>query len=113
MPRVTLRPFNPDLNNTTQWLYKADYVRLRTLQLGYTLPKSITEKIHVSRLRVYVTGTNLLTFTDFPGWDPEVVRYADAGDGAQRNLQGNVSFAAPYLPTPQARTVQAGFNLGF
>ncbi|QHJ06857.1 SusC/RagA family TonB-linked outer membrane protein [Hymenobacter busanensis] len=113
MPRVTLRPFNPDNNNTTQWLYDGSYVRLRTVQLGYTLPKGITDKMHVTRLRVYVTGTNVLTFTKFPGWDPEVVRYADAGGGLERNNQANISFSAPYLPTPQARTLQAGFNLGF
>ncbi|MCC2545304.1 TonB-dependent receptor [Hymenobacter sp. BT175] len=113
IPRLTLRPFNPDQNNTTQWLYDASYLRLRTMQLGYTLPGSLTERMHVTRLRVYVTGTNLLTFTKFPGWDPEVTRYADAGDNTGRNNQANISFSAPYLATPQARTLQVGFNLGF
>jgi hypothetical protein len=74
---------------------------------------AITKKMKVEKLRVYVTGSNLLTFTKFPGWDPEVVRYADAGNGFTRNFQSNVSFSAPYLPTPQARTLLAGFNLSF
>ena len=111
--RPTLRPFNPDQNNTTQWLYDGSYLRLRNLALGYTIPQSITRKAHISRLRLYVTGSNLLLFTKYPGWDPEVVRYADAGSATGRNNGGNLAFTAPYLPTPQARTFSAGFTLGF
>ena len=111
--RLTLKPFNPDQNNTTQWLYDGSYLRLRNLSLGYALPKSVTSKMHISRLRVYVTGTNLFVLTKFPGWDPEVVRYADAGSQTGRNNGSNLAFTAPYLPTPQARTFTAGFTLGF
>ena len=112
-PKLSLNPFNPDNNNTTQWLYDGSYLRLRTLSLGYSLPSSLTSKMHVNKLRVYVTGTNLALFTKFPGWDPEVVRYANANSQVGRNNGGNIAFSAPYLPTPQARTITAGFTLGF
>ena len=48
-----------------------DYIRLRTVQLGYTLPKSLLSKAKINTLRVYAQGTNLLTFTKFDGYDPE------------------------------------------
>lgn len=112
-PKLTLTAFDPNKNNTTQWLYDGSYLRLRTLSLGYTLPTSLVNKMHVSRLRVYVTGTNLALFTKFPGWDPEVVRYANGSGQVDRNNGANIAFSAPYLPTPQARTITAGFTLGF
>lgn len=50
----------------------ASYIRLRTLQLGYTFPFSLTKKIGIQKLRVYATGTNLFTFTDFLSYSPEL-----------------------------------------
>ncbi|HOT13308.1 MAG TPA: TonB-dependent receptor [Bacteroidales bacterium] len=48
------------------------YLRLKNIQLGYTLPKSLTQKIKIEKLRVYVGAKNLLTFTKYTGFDPEV-----------------------------------------
>jgi TonB-linked SusC/RagA family outer membrane protein len=50
------------------------YLRLRTLQIGYTLPDTIASKLGASSARIYYNGSNLLTLTDFPGLDPEVPR---------------------------------------
>jgi hypothetical protein len=47
------------------------FVRLKSLELGYTLPKGLTNKMHLGMLRVYLSGTNLLTFSGFKLWDPE------------------------------------------
>lgn len=52
--------------------YKADYMKLKNVQLGYTLPEKITKKFFVKQLRFYVSGENLLTITSFPGMDPEL-----------------------------------------
>jgi hypothetical protein len=50
----------------------ASYLRLKNIQFGYTIPKSLTQKIFIDRLRIYYSGQNLLTFTDFQkGLDPE------------------------------------------
>ena len=51
--------------------YRGDYLKLKNLQLGYTLPKSISDKASIKELRFYVSGENLLTLTSFPGMDPE------------------------------------------
>lgn len=93
--------------NTSRWLYDASFLRLRTLSLGYNIPNAILSKYKINSCRLYISGQNLLTFTRYPGWDPEVTR------NVQNPADGNTSFSAPYLATPQVRTVQAGFSIGF
>jgi hypothetical protein len=56
---------------STFFVEDVSYTRLRNLEIGYTLPNSITSKFGVSKLRVYVGGQNLLTFTKFKNFDPE------------------------------------------
>lgn len=56
----------------TFWLHKTDYVRLKNIELGYTLPDTWTKKVGIERLRVYVNAYNLLTFSpDMDDYDPE------------------------------------------
>ena len=50
----------------------ASYLRLKILQLGYTLPESLTQKVGINKFRLYVSAENLLTITDYSGFDPEV-----------------------------------------
>ncbi len=76
-------------------LQNASYFRLKNLTFGYTLPKSVTDKVKMSRVRVYFSGDNLLTFTKFYGLDPE-----REGDGR----------AAVY---PQNRICSFGLNVEF
>lgn len=67
----------PVLGNTMNdvyssfWLEKADYLRLKNLELGYTFRQSVLTKAGISSLRLYVTASNLLTFTSLENWDPE------------------------------------------
>ena len=56
---------------TTRFLQRGDYIRLRNLQLGYTLPKSVLNTIKLSNVRFYVGVTNLFTITGYDGLDPE------------------------------------------
>ena len=53
------------------WLDKADYLRLKNIELGYTFPKGMLSKAGVQNLRIYIQGTNLLTFTPLENFDPE------------------------------------------
>jgi outer membrane receptor protein involved in Fe transport len=53
------------------FLYKTDYLKLKNVTLGYTFPKKLINKIGISNLRIFLTGDNLFTFTDYPGVDPE------------------------------------------
>ncbi len=50
----------------------ASYIRLRTISLGYTLPAAINDKLNIEQIKVYITGTNLFTKTDYLGYSPEV-----------------------------------------
>ena len=48
------------------------YLRLKTLQIGYNLPAAWLKKMHMDKFKVYFTGQNLLTFTKYEGYDPEI-----------------------------------------
>lgn len=67
--------YNADAQNTaysTFWLYDAGYLKLKNLQIGYTIPKRITDRALITRARVFVSGENLLLITKYPGLDPEI-----------------------------------------
>jgi TonB-linked SusC/RagA family outer membrane protein len=59
---------------STAFLEDGSFLRLKTLQLGYALPKTISQKLNMSKMEVYVQGTNLFTLTKYKGLDPEVSR---------------------------------------
>jgi TonB-linked SusC/RagA family outer membrane protein len=88
---------------SSRYVYDASYVRLKNITLSYKLPQSVLQKVKLSSLRFYVTGVNLLTFTKYPGWDPEVNSDYRAGN---RN-QGGDFYAAP-----QIKSLTFGISLG-
>ncbi|WP_152286215.1 SusC/RagA family TonB-linked outer membrane protein [Flavicella marina] len=57
---------------TDYWLEDGSYIRLRNVNLGYTVPRKITETINVTKLRLFVAAQNPLTFTKYTGFDPEI-----------------------------------------
>ncbi len=63
---------NNNYRNSTFWLRNGSYLRLKTVDIGYTLPKALVNKLHFNNIRVFVIGTNLLTFSNFKTWDPEM-----------------------------------------
>ncbi|KXX69890.1 hypothetical protein AVL50_13490 [Flammeovirga sp. SJP92] len=91
---------NYDYLNDMVHVEDASYLRLKNLQIGYTLPEHISKKAGMSKLRVYVSGNNLLTFTEYTGMDPEV------GHGGAWFGFDNGSY-------PQARTYLLGLNVSF
>jgi len=71
-PRLTYDETYNQSNFSSYWLEDASYLRLKNIQLGYVLPKNLLSKLRVDRCRIYFSGENLLTFTDFFGaYDPE------------------------------------------
>ncbi len=80
--------------NSTYWLREGKYIRLKTLDIGYTFPKSFLRKIYLTNARVFFVGTNLLTWSKFKLWDPEM----SSSDG--RNY-------------PLNRTYSLGISLNF
>ena len=77
-------------NNTptsTWWMRDGSFLRLKQLELGYTLPNKLTRKIHVENLRVYFQGNNLFCWSKFKLWDPEM-----AGEGLGYPIQKTLNF---------------------
>ncbi|MEO6228994.1 MAG: TonB-dependent receptor [Ferruginibacter sp.] len=98
-PRLTNTDPNHNFSNPSVfYLENGDYFRIKVLQLGYTLPKSLLTKAHLQKVRVYVSGNNLVTFTNYTGFDPEI---------------GGGSYGIDRGFYPQARSFTAGLNLTF
>ena len=99
-PRVTTNDTNHNYTWMSEYyLQKGDYVRVKLVQLGYTLPQTMTQNFGVSKLRFYITAENLFTFTKYTGYDPEIA----AGD----------SFGIDRAYYPQAKTFLFGANITF
>lgn len=71
-PRLSYGGSGNNFRQSTYWLRNASYLRLKTLEIGYSLPKSMVNKIHFNSMRLFFIGTNLLTFSSFKLWDPEL-----------------------------------------
>ena len=93
-PRMSTTRMENNLQASTYWLRDMSFLRLKNAEIGYTLPKAWTKKAGLSTVRVYVQGVNLLTFSDFDLWDPEL----------------EASYGNQY---PTVRTVTVGLNLNF
>ncbi|MCH4181604.1 MAG: TonB-dependent receptor [Prevotella sp.] len=72
-PRIeTLNMNNTNLQTSDYWIRDASFLRLKTLQIGYSIPKNIVKKIGIQSMRIYLCGQNLLSINSFyKGWDPE------------------------------------------
>ncbi len=98
-PRLTSNDSNGNFTRMSDfYLEKGDYLRLKVLQLGYRLPKELSDKINANRLRVYLSAENLFTLTDYTGYDPEI---------------GGGVFGIDKGVYPQARSVMLGIQLQF
>jgi hypothetical protein len=91
-------------------LYDGSFARLRNVTIGYRLPTSLTKKLHISGARVAFIGTNLLTFTKYPGLDPEIARDGEGDVNASRNLQAQGTY---YLNAPQEKTYNISVTINF
>jgi hypothetical protein len=70
--RLGLGDFNDNDRISTWWIEDASFLRVRNLQIGYSLPGSIIDRIGISGARIFIGGENLLTFTNYSGYDPEI-----------------------------------------
>lgn len=93
---------------SSRFLHDGSFIRLKNVQIGYNLPTVVAKKLHLRTARISLTGQNLLTFTKFNGWDPEVFRNGGA-DGSTATLSPGVT----NNDLPQVRTILAGINFGF
>ncbi|WP_372774306.1 TonB-dependent receptor [Mangrovibacterium sp.] len=98
----------PAANNTSDYIYRSDlmisdgsYLRIKQIQLGYTLPKSLTESVKVDRARVFVSVDDYFTFTKYEGLDPEAGSSTDNRQGVDRGIY------------PISGKILFGFSLNF
>ncbi len=71
-PRLSFGGNSNNYRNSTFWLRDGSYVRLKTVDIGYTIPKNVVNKLHFNNVRIFLVGTNLLTWSSFKLWDPEL-----------------------------------------
>jgi TonB-linked SusC/RagA family outer membrane protein len=100
--------FNDNVSNGSAMpldinVFKGDFIKIRNVSLGYTLPKSILAKAKINNARIYVAAQNLAIITKYPGPDPEVSSNGNTttGQGVDRNTAAN------------ARTMMIGLSVGF
>ncbi len=74
IPRLTIRDQANNRRSSSFYVEDGSFLRLKSLQIGYTLPTNLINKISIQRARVYISGQNILTFTDYSGYDPEIGR---------------------------------------
>lgn len=99
IPRF-VQGYNVNWQSSDLYVYDGSYLRLKNIQLGYTLPAALTQKVFISSLRFYVAAENLFTFTKYHGFDPEI-------------SSGGTSLGIDYGVYPQARVWTIGASLSF
>ena len=100
IPRFTFTDSNNNWLSSDLFVKNGNYMRVKNVILGYTLPSRLTRKVFISNLRLYVSAENLLTFTKYEGFDPEI-------------SSGGTSLGIDRGVYPQARTYTFGVNLSF
>ncbi|MEM9326410.1 MAG: TonB-dependent receptor [Bacteroidota bacterium] len=94
---------------SSRYLQDASYLRLKTLTLAYNFPSSWISQLKMSKARVFFSGVNLWTLTDYTGWDPEV-----STPGTNRTVTNiNLIQGTDFYTAPQARTFTLGVEVGF
>jgi len=88
---------------TTRQIEDGSYIRMKNIQLAYNIPASVLERLKIANARIYVSGQNLVTFTHYSGFDPEVSRFG----------QDNASFGSDYGSYPTSKMYLVGLNLTF
>ncbi|NLR77927.1 SusC/RagA family TonB-linked outer membrane protein [Chitinophaga eiseniae] len=101
MPRAVLGDPNRNARESTRFLENGNYLRMKTIQLGYTFPQSILGRYKIQKLRLFASGQNLLTFTHYSGLDPEIGRTSVLNTGMDR------------MAYPQNKKVILGAQLSF
>lgn len=110
MPRVSWLGSSNNKTPSSRFLEDGSYVRLKNVQVGYTLPSKVINRFHINSLRVYLTGQNLWTFTKYTGLDPEM-NTSDNLNGEK--YRGDVAAGIDWGTYPSAKSFIFGVNLNF
>jgi TonB-linked SusC/RagA family outer membrane protein len=104
-PRASWLAASNNIRASSRFLEDGSYTRLKNLQIGYTIPG--TKKIKIDKIRVYLAGTNLLTFTKFTGLDPEMTVSTNSA------AQGDTANGIDWGTYPVAKSYTFGLNVTF
>jgi hypothetical protein len=108
-PRAIVTDPNNNSRISSFWLEDGSFLRIKNVQMGYTLPGTLTQRANISRLRVYLSVQNLATFTNYSGLDPEIGTEIHTTNVGAPTLNVGVDEAI----FPQARTISIGLQVGF
>ena len=103
IPEARLGWDNGDQSRNSRYLSDGSYLKLRSFMLSYEMPKKIVSKAGLDRMRLFVQAQNLITFTRYKGWDPEV---------STDFLNDNVTTGCDFYSAPQPRSIVFGINIG-
>ncbi|CAM4042923.1 TonB-linked outer membrane protein, SusC/RagA family [Pedobacter westerhofensis] len=103
MPRAVLGDPNSNNRVSDRFIENGSYARMKNLSLGFSLPSDLAAKLHVRKLRIFAAAQNLVTITDYKGFDPEVSTFNSTPASA----------GTDFLTAPQAKTFTFGVNVGF
>lgn len=90
-------------------IFDGSYIRLKDLTIGYTINSGFISKYKVNSFRLFLTGQNLLTFTNYPGWDPEAGFWGTGSSASVNSIEQGYDYFTP----PQSRIITFGIQLGF
>ncbi len=94
-------PLETDSRVSDRWIYNGAYLKLKSVRLSYDFPKTMITSLGLSQLKLYVSGENLLIWTNYTGYDPDV------------NSYGGIRIGVDAGSYPQSRTFIVGVNVGF
>ena len=103
VPRAVANDPNDNKRPSTRFIEDGSFIRLRSVQIGYRLPQRLTQRLSAERLRFYVTGQNLFTGSDYPGYTPDI------GSAGARALTSGVDIGIYPIPTTFTLGLQADF----
>lgn len=92
---------------SSRWIKDGTFTRLKNLALGYSFDPGMLSRVNMGKLRIYVSAQNILTFTSYEGYDPEVNYRSSGGSNGNRNL------GLDYGSYPNAKSYTVGLNIGF
>ncbi len=101
IPRMTAVNANKNWRSSDLYIKDGSYLRLKSAQIGYTLPAKVAKRLLMQSIRIYVSADNLLTFTKYDGFDPEIASHSYTTIGVDKGIY------------PQSRTISIGANISF
>ncbi len=101
IPRLSAADYNNNNRLSDRYVENGSYLRLRNVQIGYTLPSSLVKKVMLQNVRIHLSGQNLFTISDYSGIDPEV--------GQSTSLSRGIDYGI----YPQSRIITGGINITF